>query len=400
MKVFVIALLGCLSIPGWAFSQYCSSDNRFTEADWFSAQEIDSSMNVQYGNAQDWIGSNTDLYLDIYYPNSSVDNMAQRPFILLIHGGGFIIGDKDIMHPYCRDFAKKGFVVATMSYRLGIAPNNFSVYRAQQDAHAAMRFMVDQADTYGVDTSWLFIGGRSAGSITALNLVYADQAYWNSFAPNVVNDLGDIDNSSNNLTHTFTLKGIFNNWGNVSDNAVEASEMLPMISYHGEMDPIVPIDNSITGDIGSRILHDRLSDESICSDLTVDPSGSHEVYDTEQGIKMMVRNASCFFKSVFCGNCASGSRTDSVSANCSVVTSVAAASPEAPVRVFPNPFKEKIQVEGVQNNPQYCLVDTKGRIVFKGQALEDIQFDGLSAGVYILHINNDGKPLTYKMVKE
>ena len=81
-------------------------------------------------------------------------------------------------------------------------------------------------------------------------------------------------------------------------------------------------------------------------------------------------------------------------------TDVEASSPEVPVRVFPNPFKEKIKVEGVQDNLQYCLVDTKGRIVFKGPSLDDIQFDGLPTGVYILHINNDGKPLTYKMVKE
>ncbi|MCQ2307587.1 MAG: alpha/beta hydrolase [Bacteroidales bacterium] len=45
-------------------------------------------------------------------------------------------------------------------------------YAAIQDAHAAMRYLVENQSVYGIDTSMMFVGGTSAGATTALHLAF------------------------------------------------------------------------------------------------------------------------------------------------------------------------------------------------------------------------------------
>lgn len=78
---------------------------------------------------------------------------------------------KEGMIVYCQEFAKRG--AATINYRLGRDQSNkddqiVASYRAQQDAIAAMRFIVNNANIARIDTNWLFIGGSSAGAVTLL----------------------------------------------------------------------------------------------------------------------------------------------------------------------------------------------------------------------------------------
>ncbi len=215
---FVFFLLLCSHT---AYTQYCTEDDRFTNTNYFSVSELDSLFDQNYGNAIDWEGVATDLEMDIYYPSDDVEDLAQRPFILLIHGGGFIGGNKSNWRNDCREFAKRGYVAATMSYRLGwnqlsITDQLRAVYRAQQDANAAMRYIVEQSEELKVDTNWMFIGGSSAGSITALNVAYADEDEWDGLVSDLNNHitessailqyiLGDFNMDSNVTITDFNL---------------------------------------------------------------------------------------------------------------------------------------------------------------------------------------------------
>lgn len=323
MKIsrFLIALLLLLS-ANYATAQFCTDDDRFSNAEFFSSDQIDSKKDVVYGNAVNVKGESQDLLIDYYFPDTDIDTMTKRPFILLVHGGSFMRGSKDLhMTAMSIEFAKRGFVAATMSYRLGFDPsvpgdNAIAVYRAQQDANAAIRYMVENAEKLGIDTSWILMGGGSAGAVTALITAYGSQEEWNAFFPTVEASLGAIDTSGNDLKNTFEIKGIFNNWGAVSPGVLNGQKLLPMISFHGELDRIVPIDASPITGYGSRKLHDMLNEQGVCGDLSIDPTGGHVIYRDKEGTQLRAGRAACFFKSLFCGTCSNFLSKEKVPANC------------------------------------------------------------------------------------
>ena len=119
-----------------ASAQVCNEEPRFTNTDYFSNIQIDSLKNVTYGEATDYKGNSQDLKMDVYFPNTELDTLKKRPFILLIHGGGFTGGTRERMTYHSVELSKRGFVVATISYRLGYDVEIFgsiqkAVYRAQ-----------------------------------------------------------------------------------------------------------------------------------------------------------------------------------------------------------------------------------------------------------------------------
>ena len=87
MKIFLSILLSFFIYTTNIVAQYCTEDNRFTEKEYFSIAQIDSTFDLTYGSALNWQNSNEDLKLDIYYPSINQDNLSERPFVLIIHGG-------------------------------------------------------------------------------------------------------------------------------------------------------------------------------------------------------------------------------------------------------------------------------------------------------------------------
>ncbi len=136
---------------------------------------IDSLIDIPYGEAINLKGENEKLLLNIFMPPVS-DTIKKRPLVIFIHGGGFRNNNKSssISNKLGIRLGKKGFVVASIDYRLGIAKTNTNkdyheaMYRAQQDARAAVRFFRKNALKYGIDENQIFLAGSSAGSMTAL----------------------------------------------------------------------------------------------------------------------------------------------------------------------------------------------------------------------------------------
>ena len=378
--------------------QFCTNDNRFTEIDYFEDSQIDSILNVEYAQAFDFQDSLNILYLDIYMPRLSEDSMDKRPFVMQMFGGGFVVGNKIMMRPDCMELARKGFVCASINYRLGDVPN--AIYRAQQDAHAAMRWIVANADTYGIDTNWLFVGGQSAGAIVAGYLQYSSQDDWNTTRPGLVDTLGLINTSGNNLTSSFTLKGIIMNWGFVQIDHVAPSEMIPMIAFHGEDDPIVPIDSIDLGSGGSRWLHNQLVANNVCSDLTVAPGAGHSPPVLfAPGFRMP--KTSCFFKSLFCNSCSSVYEEQNVSADCSSsTTAVNIDYSIEKVFVYPNPFKDKIQITGLTGNEYFILSNISGQKVWEGNNMDLLNMASLNKGIYFLSLVENSTHQVVKLIKQ
>jgi acetyl esterase/lipase len=100
------------------------------------------------------------LKLDIFQP----DNKQPTPVIMMIHGGGFVGGDKRQIERTCRFFSSHGFLVFNINYRL--APEH-AYPTAILDCEDAFAWVKKNAEKYGGDVSRMCVGGGSAGAYLA-----------------------------------------------------------------------------------------------------------------------------------------------------------------------------------------------------------------------------------------
>jgi acetyl esterase/lipase len=192
--------------------------------------------------------------LDIYQPQG--DTAAVRPLLIMAHGGSFIGGSKtgtDVVF-ICQKFAKMGYVVASIEYRLGFGgflPTEESatnaVYRATGDMRAAVRFFrstVVNGNPYKIDPDYIFAGGVSAGAFMALHLAYLDEV--NEIPPSVdTTALGGIEGNSGNLGYSSEVRAIVNLCGAIGDTAWINSGDTPCLSMHGTNDGTVPYGSDV-----------------------------------------------------------------------------------------------------------------------------------------------------------
>lgn len=154
---------------------------------------VQSTTNLVYGSGLTKNGtSSKNLTLDIYRPTKiSTPVPESRPTLIFIHGGGWQSGSKSDLPSQMRDFAKYGYNVVSINYRLlgdqpppttGVAddfatilqlmnpsPNLISTVNASiDDAHLAMEWLYANAATYGIDTDRIAVSGGSAGGAMAL----------------------------------------------------------------------------------------------------------------------------------------------------------------------------------------------------------------------------------------
>src|SRR5580692_1263002 len=112
---------------------------------------VEFEKDVVYGDA-----GNRPLRLDVYRP--SEPNGAA---VLLVHGGGWSRGSKDMLGPAATALAEQGFVVLAQEYRLtGEAPFPANIH----DVKRAIRWAKQNADELGFDADKLCLEGHSAGA--------------------------------------------------------------------------------------------------------------------------------------------------------------------------------------------------------------------------------------------
>jgi hypothetical protein len=68
--------------------------------------------------------------------------------------------------------------------------------------------------------------------------------------------------------------------------------------------------------------------------------------------------------------------------------------------VFPNPFTDKISLSTSSTSENIILYNSWGKIVWKGQNIENHDFSILPSGIYILSISGEKKNETLKLIKE
>lgn len=402
-------------VTGKIYGQFCTTDTRYTEVQYFDSTEITIGNNIQFGIAQDYLGNPDTLLMDLYYPNLVADLSPKRPFIMLFHGGGFSSGDKrsgDIVD-LCVHLALRGFVCASVNYRLGHDFSEYGQYKARyraiQDGHAAMRYVVNNANAVRIDTNWIFIGGQSAGSLLALGMVYADQTELDSIAllysaTATSIELGNLNTSGNNLTNTYSFKGIFNNWGGVTQTEIDFLEMIPTIAFHGELDTLVKIDSDNSfmhySLYGSRAIHNNLLANNVCSEITIDTLGEHGIYRNESSV-FRANRASCFFKSIFCNTCSNFYTTDSIPPNCASFLSINNLDFDSKLLIYPNPFGNSFSIQGIYGNLEIEIYNPFGQLVHSDKVNNGEVKVNLFPGLYFLTIRQleTNRNFTAKIIK-
>ena len=217
-------------------------------------EEVEVDYDVPYGENINVGFVPEELVLDIYTPVG--DTLDHRPLIIMAHGGFFVGGSNDgeDVVGLSEDLARMGFVVASMSYRLGVdifagdLQTEFvkAVWRGVHDSRAAVRFFrqsMDFGNPYDIDTSRIFLGGVSAGGFIALHHAYVDDQAEIPAQIDVTDPGmgGGLEGLSGNTGYSSEVRGVFNIAG-----ALQTADFLdlgynePVISVHGTADQTVP----------------------------------------------------------------------------------------------------------------------------------------------------------------
>ena len=137
----------------------------------------DVQHDVVYGNAVAIDGTPVTLELDLYTPRG--DTAAKRPVFVFAHGGFFVLGDKSGSTAWATRLAQRGYVAASINYRLGpiavVAPVDTAlefdiVNDARADMQTAVRWFRANAASLRIDPDRIAVGGTSAGAVTALGV--------------------------------------------------------------------------------------------------------------------------------------------------------------------------------------------------------------------------------------
>jgi len=253
------------------FEVSCSSDQTYGKARGFYTSlpgyENDFKKLLTDGILKPIREDDLSLEMDIYSP---ADAQGPFPVIMFIHGGAFCAGDKKeaAYQDFCNYFASRGYLTASINYRLGFRVGKGSIqrsgYRAVQDANAAMRYLVHNAQKFDIDTSAIFVAGSSAGAITALNMEFMNDHNKPEATQGglIRDDLGPIDKSGNKFTEQYDIKAIASLWGALNDIEMLKDGDADIIFFHGTEDRTIPCDEGLPfeqlGENGSKLIFDRM----------------------------------------------------------------------------------------------------------------------------------------------
>jgi len=98
-----------------------------------------------------------EMQLDLFKPKTATEPL---PAIVCVHGGGWYKGERSSMTNLAQALAAKGYVTATISYRLS---GEAKFPAAIQDCKAAVRFLRANAAKFGIQSDAIGAAGLSAG---------------------------------------------------------------------------------------------------------------------------------------------------------------------------------------------------------------------------------------------
>ena len=205
------------------------------------------------------------LYLDHY----RAEGEGAHPCVLFAFGGGFSHGNRadERYMPYFDMLLSEGFDVVSVDYRLGmeyaldpekeVGPleGAWAMYRsvnyAAEDVLRAAKYLLDNADKMGIDSSLIVASGSSAGAIAVLQ---------------AENYLANGESYAKSLPAKFNFAGVIAFAGAIYSVFGEPDwdcKPCPIMLFHGNADRNVPYRKATilgTGFYGSDYIAEQLHD--------------------------------------------------------------------------------------------------------------------------------------------
>jgi acetyl esterase/lipase len=228
------------------------------------AQQASSGPSVPEGvkyerDVQHGTGGGLPLLLDIAYP---AKGEAPRACIVVIHGGGWRGGNFKQHVPQILQFAERGFVAATIQYRL-VPQGRFPAQ--VEDVKCAVRFLRANSDKYRIDPERIGAVGFSAGAHLSMLLGTMDSkdglegegghGDQSSKVQAVVGFFGPTDLSQGDFPEEVhdILEGFLGTTREKGPDLFKAASPVtyvdsgdaPLLIYHGTKDRLVPWNQAV-----------------------------------------------------------------------------------------------------------------------------------------------------------
>ncbi len=199
-------------------------------------------------------GTNTRNTLNVVIPKGAT---STTPFVLFIHGGAWIMGDKNDIAVVQGTMASKGIASATMNYRY--ASSSVHYPQLMNDVNSAVNYIVEHGKDWNVDTSKIAIAGISAGAHMSMLYAYAYDtgnhidAVISMAGPSDITDTEFLDMAARAklLNGAEVMVGAKYTTGKPLDpkfadsSPIKHLKNVPTLLIHGTKDTIVPYDQSV-----------------------------------------------------------------------------------------------------------------------------------------------------------
>ena len=373
------------------------SSELFSQCDGRYENEIFDEVSktiVEYTDVYNWSALDSGLDMDIYQPVG--DTVTNRPVLIFAHGGVYVAGNKNNppMVSLCEAFAKRGYVTASIQYRLTsslslLSPDASDIFsqtvlNSVSDMKAAVRYfrkdVAENNNTYGINPDFIFVGGYSAGAVTAAHLSVIDDNQVPAEFQSFYDVAGGIEGNSGNSGYSSEVSGAILLAGAINTLDFIDADDEPIVSLHASDDNTVSYEcanalgnASLPFLCGSGKIHEELQNVGVINDLYTFPSGGHAapISDIEETAVPFISD---FLYNLIC-------QSTSVDNN------------ESPLfSVYPNPCQNYINIENLNRINNVVVIDLLGNIVSEIQlksGANQINTSALSEGVYFIYSKDE-----------
>jgi para-nitrobenzyl esterase len=398
-KLLLVALTLMACLPAQPAQAQCGSGPRYIDTV-FAGYTVTT---VTYSTVYN-------LQMDIYQPMG--DTQALRPLVVLAHGGSFVTTgggreDDSTILWLCRDLATKGYVTASIDYRLTTDANLVyplngdsaisEVLEAIGDGKASVRYfykdVLTNGNSYKIDTNNIFIGGNSAGAVLAMQYAYVDsESELSAVFDTILHRVdGTLEGNSGNAGYSDNIKGVISLAGGLNQVSWLSYCSKPIVMAQGTADDIVPYTcgNPEDGAVNVTLCGLGSCAPNIVANTpyydTMTFAGAGHVPWQSGGIDFYMVDTliTGFLNYALC---------QSPPPACHFATGIKNVNNAADISVYPNPASDALNISSSELINTITITDETGRTVAEVSDINTLSYrlntSRLSTGIYFVQISD------------
>ena len=246
-----------------------------------------------------------ELHLDLFRQKTVRQPM---PTLVVVHGGGWLKGEKTKFRALAIQLAKRGYVTAAIEYRLG---GEALFPAAIHDCNAAVRFLRAHADKYLLDPKRIgAIGGSAGGHLVGLMATASHVAEFQGQGGNPEHSsriqaaivlAGPLELATGSVAEKSRKdpqNSNANKWfGKTIDEAPELyRQASPFTHVSKETPPILFMAGELDYPARNQGTRNKLKALGIETGIVVVKDGKHGCWNREPWFSLMIRDMNTFFR--------------------------------------------------------------------------------------------------------